>query len=127
MDQRDVRIGYEWLLEDGSWIPFKKEDCQLIAEKDERKHVDDFILKIEVEQRIYVLDFKDMTQINEKSGTLRPFRRVHSWGNAGPLTWSRGEHTEAWELKSIPFEGPDCFSPEVANVVGERFARLSRL
>jgi hypothetical protein len=116
-DQRHVLVNYEWLLEDGSWIPYSKEHREIIAEKDKKKTTDDYTVEIETDGKSYRLEFKEMIQTNIKSKTTRPFRRVHCWASAGPLIWTQFVYTDQWQLISVPFEGPTCFSPEVADTV----------
>lgn len=112
---------FEWLMEDGSWIPYLKKDQKLMIEHQKMMESEDkksqfSVLNLTIEGKTYTLDFKTKTQKNEKSDTVRPFRCAPVWGYHGPLSWSQIEPQSSCELIKVPFGDPAYFSPEVADI-----------
>jgi hypothetical protein len=127
-DEKQIIVFYEWLLEDGSWIPYRKAHQAKLREKDPKQKdplpQGDCIVELDFENETdnqtktkYLIDFNTMTQINIASKTSRPFRRVHSWTSAGPLLWKSFPYYPSWKLEPVAFDGHKCASEEVANVV----------
>jgi hypothetical protein len=76
---------FEWLLEDGSFIPYRKCDDALIAEAYKRYESgtqEEFIL--EVGDRKYKLDFARWIQTNCDSGVPRAFHAAVHYDYSGP-------------------------------------------
>lgn len=116
--EREIpKIRYEWLREDGSWIPYPAEQQFRLLQADNEKEGKTRTVEIEVDSKTYALNFQTLVQKNIKSGTERPFRKVESAGASGPKIWSFLNYSDLSELQVIPFSEQECSSLEVLDII----------